>query len=46
MQLKKKIFRLNNKKNINIPFLLICFNRAKNLKKKLNTFNEFNYTIA
>ena len=38
MSLKDKIFKLNQNKKIEVPVLLICFNRPKELKKHFNFY--------
>ncbi len=41
MTLKAKIFELNHKKNIDIPVLVICFNRPKEIKKTLKLLQKY-----
>ena len=42
MSLKDKIFKLNQNKKIEVPVLLICFNRPKELKKTLQLLLKYN----
>lgn len=41
MAIKNKIFKLNHKKDIEIPVLLICFDRIKELEKTLKLLKKY-----